>query len=48
MMRGFDVIMISDACAAPSDELHAASLTNFYEFFGDVRTSDEVIDLMKA
>ena len=48
MMRGFDVIMVIDACAAPSDELHAASLTNFYEFFGDVRTSDEVMELMNA
>lgn len=41
MMLNYHVAMISDACAAPTDELHAASLTNFHLFFGDVLTVDE-------
>jgi ureidoacrylate peracid hydrolase len=43
MMLNFKVAMISDACAAGSDEAHAASLLGFYSIFGDVLTVDEAI-----
>ena len=42
MMLNFKTIMVSDALAARSDELHAASLTAFYSNFGDVQTAAEV------
>ena len=44
MMRGFRTVMVSDANAANSDEEHAASLITFYQYFGDVQTTDQVID----
>jgi ureidoacrylate peracid hydrolase len=43
MMLNFKTIMVSDALAARSDELHAASLTAFYSNFGDVQNSAEVL-----
>ncbi len=43
MMLNFKVVMISDGCAANSDEMHAASLLGFYAIFGDVLTVDEAI-----
>jgi ureidoacrylate peracid hydrolase len=43
MMLNFKTIMVSDALAARSDELHAASLTAFYSNFGDVQNSAEVV-----
>ncbi|MDH3235735.1 MAG: cysteine hydrolase [Alphaproteobacteria bacterium] len=44
MMRGFRTVMVSDANAANTQEEHAASLTTFYQYFGDVQTTDQVID----
>jgi ureidoacrylate peracid hydrolase len=46
MMLNFRVVMVSDACAAASDAEHAAALGNFYLFFGDVRTSGELVAMM--
>lgn len=46
MMLNYDVAMISDGCAAPTDELHAASMTNFHQFFGDVLETDEAVALV--
>ncbi len=46
MMLNYHVAMISDACAAPTDALHAASLDNFHQFFGDVLTADEAAALL--
>src|SRR6185437_15131905 len=43
MMRNFKVAMISDACAAQSDQLHTTALLGFYSNFGDVLTVDEAI-----
>jgi len=43
MMRNFKVAMISDACAAQSDQLHMTALLGFYSNFGDVLTVDEAI-----
>ena len=43
MMRNFRTIMVTDANAATSDELHNASLSAFYLKFGDIMPSDMVI-----
>lgn len=47
MMRGFRTIMVSDGNAANTDEAHRAALTGFISTFGDVQTTDQVIDNMK-
>ncbi len=44
MMLDYKVIMVSDANAARYPEDHLAGLTSFYQSFGDVRTTDEVIN----
>jgi nicotinamidase-related amidase len=44
MMLDYQVIMVSDACAARYDEDHLVGLTSFYQSFGDVRLTQEVID----
>ena len=46
MMLNYRTMMISDGCAAPDDELHNASLNQFYLQFGDVQSTDEVIGLL--
>lgn len=43
MMLNYRSLMVSDACAAASDAEHAASLGNFYLYFGDVQTTEEVL-----
>jgi len=43
MMLNFKTVMVSDALAARSDEIHAASLIAFYSNFGDVQTMTEVL-----
>ena len=43
MMRDYKVIMVSDANGARYPEDHLAGLTSFYQSFGDVRTTQEVI-----
>lgn len=43
MMRNFRTIMVTDANAAGSDELHNASLIAFYLKFGDIMPTDMVI-----
>ena len=48
MMRDYKVVMVSDANGARSPEDHLAGLTSFFQSFGDVRTTDEVInDLLR-
>ena len=42
-MTNFRVIMISDGNAANSQEEHDASLTAFYNVFGDVMDTDMII-----
>ncbi len=46
MMMNFRTIMISDANATVSDALHLASLMSFHAGFGDVRPSEEVLELL--
>jgi ureidoacrylate peracid hydrolase len=48
MMRNFKTIMVTDANAATSDELHNASLSAFYLKFGDIMPTDMVIASLTA
>ncbi len=43
MMRNFRTIMVTDANAALTDELHNASLISFYVRFGDIMSTDHVL-----
>ena len=45
---GYRVIMIADANSARRDEDHNATLYTIYRTFGDVRTTDETIGLIKG
>ncbi len=44
MMLDYKVEMVSDANGARYPEDHLAGLTSFYQSFGDVRTTDEVLN----
>jgi nicotinamidase-related amidase len=44
MMLDYRVVMVADANGARYDDDHLAGLTSFYQSFGDVRTTDEVLD----
>jgi ureidoacrylate peracid hydrolase len=46
-MLDFKTIMISDANATRSDEEHAATLVSFLQSFGDVRTTGEIVDMLR-
>jgi ureidoacrylate peracid hydrolase len=46
MMDGFKTVLVSDANAARSDAEHIAALATILQFFGDVRTTDEVLALL--
>ncbi len=43
MMLDFGVVMVSDACAALSEEEHRATLETIIQQFGDVLSVDEVL-----
>jgi ureidoacrylate peracid hydrolase len=45
-MLNYKTLMIADACATESDELHNNSLNAFHQNFGDVQTVDEAIASM--
>jgi ureidoacrylate peracid hydrolase len=40
--------MVSDCCAALSDDEHLGALETFIQQFGDVMTSDEVLERLRA
>jgi ureidoacrylate peracid hydrolase len=48
MMRGFPTLMVSDGNASFTEDEHQAALLNFITYFGDVRTTDEVIGLLAS
>jgi ureidoacrylate peracid hydrolase len=48
MMLNFRTIMVSDCNAGSTPETHAAALNNFFEFFGDVLSVDEVLERLEA
>lgn len=43
MMLGFKSVLVSDCCAALSDDEHRAALETFIQQFGDVMTADEAL-----
>lgn len=47
MMMDFKVTMLSDCCAALSDEEHRSALENIIQQFGNVMTSHEALDMMR-
>ena len=47
-MQDFETTMVSDANAARSDDEHRATLITFIQSFGDVRTTDELVAMMKG
>jgi ureidoacrylate peracid hydrolase len=46
MMLDFKVVLVSDCCAALSDEEHRATLETHIQQFGDVFTADEALRLL--
>jgi len=44
MMIGYRAVMVHDCNAARFDEDHLAGLTSFWQSFGDVRSTDDVIE----
>jgi ureidoacrylate peracid hydrolase len=46
MMLDFKVVLVSDCCAALSDEEHRATLETHIQQFGDVAGADEVLRLL--
>jgi nicotinamidase-related amidase len=44
MMIGYRAVMVHDANAARFEDDHLAGLTSFWQSFGDVRSTDDVID----
>ena len=48
MMMNFRMLMVSDANATPVNDHHVATLNNIFEVFGDVRSTDEVVELLRA
>jgi nicotinamidase-related amidase len=46
--RGFRTILVSDACTTLSQQMHQASLDTFNIAFGWVRTTNELLDLLRS
>lgn len=47
MMLDYKVVMVEDANAARYDDDHLAGLTSFYQSFGDVRSTDDAIGMIR-
>ena len=47
MMLDFKIVMVEDCCAALSDDEHQATLESIIQQFGDVRTSDSILEILK-
>ena len=45
--HGYGVILVDDACAAYSPEIHQATLLSFQGPFGRVRTADDIVTLIE-
>ena len=48
MMLDFKTVMVSDCCAALSDDEHRSALENIFQQFGDVSTASEVLHKLTA
>lgn len=46
--RGYDVVLLDDGSAAFSPEIHEATLISFQGPFGRVKTSDDVLGLLRV
>ena len=46
--RGYQCVLVEDACASNSTELHEATLINFQHLFGQVRSTDETLAALKG
>jgi nicotinamidase-related amidase len=44
----YRVVLVADGCAAMRDEDHNATLHVVYRSYGDVRTTDEVVGLLRT
>jgi ureidoacrylate peracid hydrolase len=47
MMLNFKIIMVTDGNAAMTDEEHNASLIAFYQMFGDVMSTEQLVTLLR-
>lgn len=47
MMLDFKIVMVEDCCAALSDDEHLATLESIIQQFGDVRTSNSLLEILK-
>ncbi|MHA1108948.1 MAG: isochorismatase family protein, partial [Alphaproteobacteria bacterium] len=47
MMLNFRTLMVSDGCAAFSDDEHNSTLAIFHTRFGDVRKTDEIVTMLE-
>ena len=48
MMRDFKCVLVEDACAAQSDDVHVGSLESVARLFGDVMTADEAVGRLEG
>jgi ureidoacrylate peracid hydrolase len=48
MMLDFNIVMLSDCCAALSDDEHQAALETIIQQFGDVMTAEETLTRLRA
>lgn len=48
MMLGFKSVLLSDCCAALSDDEHRSALETFIQQFGDVMTGEEALAKLRA
>lgn len=48
MMMDFKVTLLSDCCAALSDDEHRAAMENIIQQFGNVMTSHEALEMMQS
>ena len=46
MMLDFKIVMVEDCCAALSDDEHQATLESIIQQFGDVRTSESILEIL--
>lgn len=46
MMLDFKIVMVEDCCAALSDDEHQATLESIIQQFGDVRTSESILQIL--
>jgi ureidoacrylate peracid hydrolase len=48
MMLGFKAVLVSDCCAALSDDEHRSALETFIQQFGDVMTAEEALARLRS